>query len=548
MNLQAHSRLFPLAAVLLVLIALGRIVSTYYVFNQTEDEPLHLACGMEWLDHGKYHYEHHHPPLARIVVAIGPYLAGLRSMGRETMLDEGNAILYSDKRYFRNLALARLGILPFFILACLIVWLWSRRLFGNVAALFATLLFTTLPPILAHAGLATTDMALSAFLCGSAYAFTLWLDQPGWKQSALLGFSVAGAVLSKFSALLFLPVCFLIATLLYWLREQPALKGISRRIPGTVLAATMVFIVVWAGYRFSFGPTTPDVRFEDRTPVTIDRLVDHFSLPAPEFFNGVAEVEWHNSVGHPAWLLGEYRTHGWWYFFPVVFAVKTPIAFILLCIAGYCACFSRTVWKRFAWQQWVPGTCAPAILVICMPSSINLGVRYILGIYPLLAIMGGGGAVSLLQSRKKLGVILAIALVAWQTGASALAHPDYLAYFNELAGSQPERVLSDSDLDWGQDLQRLSDKLKELGVKEVSLDYFGTADVSQHGLPTIKLLEAYRPVTGWVAVSAYSLTVESALIQKDGRMPYSPLAWLMSERPVARVGKSIWLYYIPPQR
>ena len=109
-------------------------------------------------------------------------------------------------------------------------------------------------------------------------------------------------------------------------------------------------------------------------------------------------------------------------------------------------------------------------------------------------------------------------------------------------------MLSDSDLDWGQDLQRLSDKLKELGVKEVSLHYLGTADLSQHGLPAVKLLVPYQPVTGWIAVSSYTLTVESAELQKQWRTPVSPLGWLASERPVARIGKSIWLYYIPPRQ
>ena len=320
---------FSLAAFLLLVLAIARIVSTYHVFNQTDDEPAHLACGMEWLDQGKYHYEHQHPPLARVAVAIGPYLAGLRSARQEDMFQEGNTILYSGGLYFRNLSLARLGVLPFFILACVLVWLWSRRLFGNSAALAATLLFSTLPPILAHAGLATTDMAISTFVFGATYAFALWLERPGWKQSVLFGLCVAMATLSKFSALLFLPVCLLVTLLLYLRAERPSIYQASRKIPSAVLVLTVAILVVWAGYRFSFGPLAPDVRVGNRPPQTIDRLVDHVSLPAPELFNGLAEVQFHNSVGHPAWLLGEYSNHGWWYFFPVVLAVKTPIAFIL---------------------------------------------------------------------------------------------------------------------------------------------------------------------------------------------------------------------------
>jgi hypothetical protein len=359
-------------------------------------------------------------------------------------------------------------------------------------------------------------------------------------------------MLSKFSTLLFLPVCLLVTLLLYWLagktgdrrhcprgaKTTPWDSGASHLV-SLALAAALALLVIWAGYRFSFGPMTPKPY---RPLEMVDKWVGGISLPAPELFDGIAEVEWHNARGHPSWLLGEYRMHGWWYFFPVVFAVKTPLAFILLCIAGYDACFSR---KHFAWQLWVPGACAPAILAVCIPTSINLGVRHILVMYPMLAIVAGFGATSLLQTKKRAVMGAAIALLLWQTLSSAMVHPDYLAYFNEFVWSEPERILSDSDLDWGQDLQRLSNKLKELGVKEVWMVCFGTADTSKLGFPTVKLAQPYQPVTGWIAVSAHMTTIESAMIQKDIRRSDAPLGWLESERPVARIGKTIKLYYVP---
>ena len=98
-------------------VGVARIVATYHVFNQTWDEPAHVAAGMEWLDRGRYPYEPLHPPLARIMEALGPRLAGIRSAGQANVWLEGNAILYAGGRYDRNLALARLGVLPFFLLA-----------------------------------------------------------------------------------------------------------------------------------------------------------------------------------------------------------------------------------------------------------------------------------------------------------------------------------------------------------------------------------------------------------------------------------------------
>ncbi len=103
---------------LLILIGMLRIIATYTVFSQTADEPAHLAAGMEWLDRGRYRYEPQHPPLPRVAVAIGPYLDGLRSFGTGRMSREGNRILEARGRYSRNLALARAGTLPFFVIAC----------------------------------------------------------------------------------------------------------------------------------------------------------------------------------------------------------------------------------------------------------------------------------------------------------------------------------------------------------------------------------------------------------------------------------------------
>src|SRR6267378_964780 len=125
--------------VLIALIGLGcaRIVSSYGTLSQTYDEPLHVACGMEWLSKGTYNYEHLHPPLARVMLALGPYLKGLRSQSLGIPWDEGNAILNAGGDYWRNLTLARLGNLPFFVLACLVVYWWGSRWFSRAVGLCA---------------------------------------------------------------------------------------------------------------------------------------------------------------------------------------------------------------------------------------------------------------------------------------------------------------------------------------------------------------------------------------------------------------------------
>ena len=127
--------------IVLIAIAVARIAATYTVFNATYDEPVHVTCGMEWLQWGTYTCEPQHPPLARIAVALGPFLKGLRLAGRlnapdqrqKSLYEEGNAILYSEGHYWSNLTWARLGTLPFLVLLCVITFQWARKWFSEGA-------------------------------------------------------------------------------------------------------------------------------------------------------------------------------------------------------------------------------------------------------------------------------------------------------------------------------------------------------------------------------------------------------------------------------
>src|SRR6266481_430676 len=210
--LERHALALVLA---LVLLATIRIVATYHVFDHTSDEPAHIACGMELLDQGRYVWEPQHPPLARLAAAVGPYLVGARYQGTKkadegSMTLEGLQVLYAGNHYAKTLTAARLGILPFFWIACLVVYWWGKRYFGAAVAVVAVFLFTFLPVTLAHGGLATTDMALTAFTGAAFLSALVWLEDPSPRNSVLLGSSTALAVLSKLSAPMFLAAAFLL--------------------------------------------------------------------------------------------------------------------------------------------------------------------------------------------------------------------------------------------------------------------------------------------------------------------------------------------------
>src|SRR5215469_11530665 len=242
---------WALCLTLLLAIGILRIVSTYHVFNATLDESSHLACGIEWWEKGVYTIETKHTPLARISIAFLPYLAGVREVGHPKDWTETYPILSADGHYWRNLTLARIGVLPFFVIVTLVTFFWTKRLYGPPAGLLAAGILTFLPTMLAHSSVATTDVAFTAMFCWSMYAFTLWLKQPNTKSAVIFGISTGLAFCAKFSAVAFVPVCCGAILVLYWVAGNRNWRSLLRTIGLSLLCA---FLVTWAIYRFSQGP------------------------------------------------------------------------------------------------------------------------------------------------------------------------------------------------------------------------------------------------------------------------------------------------------
>jgi hypothetical protein len=152
-------------------------------------------------------------------------------------------------------------------------------------------------------------------------------------------------------------------------------------------------------------------------------------------------------------------------------------------------------------------------------------------------VLGGLGAVQLARWLRGRGIAAFFApavLIGWMAVSGALAHPDYLSYFNEFAGDRPDRIVVDSDLDWRQDLVLLGRRLRELRAPAVWLDLdpygFPNADIYQslYDLPPIQPEAADAPA-GWHAIG---LTALRAKAPAGG----SPLPWYVHRRPVERLG------------
>jgi len=562
-----------LALALIVLLACRLAAGCWGVYSNTWDEPEHLAAGIELLDRGQYEYDTEHPPLGRVLLALGPYLAGARSFGTPPPngTQEGIDILYSGGHYARYLTLARLGVLPFLALLLLATWLWARRLFSSQgAALLSVLLLASVPAVLGHAALASLDVAAAATCLLALYTLQLWLVSARLRDAALFGLAAGVAVGTKFSAVPFiglaLPALALVQASVGWRRDRcgaapdadalPADKPTASqrsRLLGLALAVLAALLPLALAYGpRSSNPAGVASRFNWALSYLLQErgfdhalgvLLSHLWLPRElkDLVNGIVAVKAHNDSGHLSYLLGQVRVTGWWYFYLVALAVKTPIPLLAAGPVGL-AWLARDGWRnRNSWAL------APAVLVGLMLtfasafSRINIGTRHVLVLYPFFAVGAAYVTVRTWRAlaawrKRRLAVVpvaVLLALLLWQLSTLWTAYPDYLAYFNE-AVPHPERVLVDSDLDWGQDLRRLELRAAQLRIAHLSLAYRGTADLTREPLPPFVSLAARQPTTGWVAISELARTRDPA-----------DYAWLDAYRPVERIGKSIDLYYIP---
>jgi hypothetical protein len=187
------------------------------------------------------------------------------------------------------------------------------------------------------------------------------------------------------------------------------------------------------------------------------------------------------------------------------------------------------------------------ILLPAMAGHVNIGVRHILPVYIGFSIVAAVAVVQLARwerTRKWAGIVVGL-LLLWMAVSGAISHPDYLAYFNELVGSEPEKVLVDSDLDWGQNTIRLARRLKELGATEVSFGVNnGRSEYLQiwPGLPHIQPVNPVVPAEGWTVVSpTIAKTTQYGLYYRYPNVQ----PWFDHLTPAERVG-SLVLYYVPP--
>jgi hypothetical protein len=530
--------------------------------SATWDEPVHVMDGYLSLVRGDFRADIEHPPLLRIWAAL-PLLVTTPIVPPDTRrIDDAlperwvlkdlfattHQFMYVDNDADRLLYRARFMIVLLGVGLGGLVYAWANAIFGWPAAVASLLLYSVEPNIASHARLVTTDFGVTLAIFGAVYF--LWRVARHWSPwniAGLTAFTVV-AVTGKFSGLLLAPILVVIGG---WAVMRSALAP-SRALLLSLVLAVVSLGSVWACYGFRYLPSAnTSWRFDLDTaswaadlPATtrVTAWIDRHHLLPNAYSEGLL-LNRERSQKRNTFFAGSYSVTGWWYYFPAAFALKTPLAMLLLAAAGlwWLARHSRAV---------APYLIAPPLiyLAFAMTTPINIGLRHILPLYPFLVLLAAAGLHALFTRGRTTIAAMALGLAVVEP---ALAYPHTLAFFNILAGgpSHGSEYLVDSNLDWGQDLKGLEAWMVDRHVDHINLAYFGFADPRYYGIDCTFLpggpgwvereqLQLPR-LPGYVAVSATILRgVNGDALERDF---YGRLARLT---PVTTIGHSIVVYYV----
>jgi Dolichyl-phosphate-mannose-protein mannosyltransferase len=480
-----HERWPQLVVLLLLTVMAANLLSVIKRKSITSDEIVHIPAGYYHLVAANYTLNNEHPPLVKIWAALPllflqPNEPPLAEPGNENSFARTHAVdgdfWTANAREFE--AISFWTRLPMIVLTLVLGWLifiFTKELSNPRAGVLAVALYSLEPTVLAHGRIVHTDLPAALAYLLFILALYRYHRLPSFRSVLVVGVVTGVALVTKFSLVIVGPI--LVVAMGTWI-FRPSSLGLTRGkiVRHALVAGFVALAIINLAYRFQRQAIIPaDLAWiAARTPEYAQAIISGIrglSVLFPTYYLfGIYNVALHNHSGHATFLLGRYSDLGWWYYFPVAFALKTTVAFLGLAIASVLWALWRLLVRRDGRLLFLLAPIA-AYVVISLTSRINIGIRHFLPVYPFLFILAALLLDRLLRVRKGryLAGIFIAALFASMGLEAARAYPDYVSYFNQLRGDQPRwQLLSDSNVEWGDNVKEVAAYLRARGETQVS--------------------------------------------------------------------------------
>jgi len=474
----------------------------------TVDEVSHIGSGVSYLQKLDLRLNPEHPPLPKVLAALPLVIRGIHA-------DYNHISWTFSEKFFQaflgqwvfgewllekwndpktTLACARFPMLLLTLVLGWTIYACAKQLGGPSGGLLCLSVFVSTPAFIAFGPLVHTDIAVALFSLLTLWTFAEVWREPNKKNLLLFGLSLAGALLSKFTAgiLFFVFLAFLLSLRVRAIPGQPKNKAEAcewRRLrwratfKGVLWAALVVYLFYFV---LSWHQPTTFLSRIGTGPVAL--IVRRLLLPPLLYLGGVFWVL--VSSRRPTFILGNSYSHGVWFYFPVVFVLKSSLGFLVLLLTSSVAALSR--WSRsktnpsspipeqFATHWRVLWVGLLVFTAMCILSPLDISIRHfsvplvllILLLAPLPRVLG-----ELLRSWNVAGNAVLAALVAACLFTAVRAYPYYFPYINALSFSHPAYALvNDSNVDWNQSLPEAQHFVEAHQLQKIGLDQYGFSD------------------------------------------------------------------------
>jgi len=569
----ALSRVLAAAAIVGVACVLAvEVTLAARKLSATWDEPYHLLAGIRYWQAGDFGINPEHPPLAKLVAALPlltmrlkvPFVG--RNVGRPNCYIQGRALVFGNDAD-AILLRSRLAEAAFALVLMLLLLEAGYRMFGAGPAWIGAALALFEPNLLAHSALVTTDIGLACFFFAGVYALWRVAERPTAVRLVGCGVACGMAFAAKHSGVILIPTLILLAAVEIAFRFKTATQDgsevLAREIRNWIAKLAVIgalsLVVLWGLYRFRYAARPDGLALSPPLPTTLlglsghlsrplVRIAAHFKLLPESYLYGLSDVLANNASPRVAFLLGHLYPHAFWYYFPLTFLIKSTLGFLVLLIL---ALASLKAWSGESYRKAAYLLLPPAVFMgISLTSGINIGIRHVLPIYPFLILAAAAGAWELAKRHRAWAVAIA-ALIGFHIVSSLHSLPNYLAYSNELCGgtSRTYRLLSDSNVDWGQGLIQARRYLERRNIQDCWFAYFGSADPGYYHIACKMLPDPFlwwwgkpAPVPpekfqGVVLISATEIS--APYWGPDELNPYS---YFLELKPAANIGGSILVF------